>query len=141
MSQNSERMAVELAQLELNPKPFKAPKNQGGATGVQFDYRIKDGSRTGETVTIGLALHTNEGTWPEVAPHWLYLSPPDNVLAEMVMGSRSRGVVDCFETEDGVPWMAISAPPNDFWDQIEAPDIKGMKIYLDRHVCRIWRVR
>ena len=141
MSQNSEMMVAELAQLEYNPKPFKAPENQGGAAGVRFDYQIKDGSRTGETVAIGLALHPNEGTWPEVAPHWLYLSPPDNVLAEMVLGARSPGVVDHYKAEDGVSWMAVSAPPNDFWDQIEAPDTKGMRIYLDRHVRRIWRVR
>ena len=64
-----------------------APKAQGGAEGVRFDYRIQDGSRGGETVILGLALHPIEGEWPNVAPHRLYLSPPDDVLAEQVTGS------------------------------------------------------
>lgn len=141
MSQNSERMGAELAGLDYRPEPFTAPKEQGGAEGVRFDYRIEDGSRAGETVTLGLALHPNEGEWPEVAPHWLYLSPPDDVLAEQVKGSRPPGVVNHYEGEDGIAWMAISAPPRDFWDQVATPDGKSMKTYLDRHVRRIWRVR
>ena len=141
MSQDSERMAAELAGLDYRPEPFTAPKAQGGAAGVRFEYRIQDGSRAGETVILGLALHPNEGEWPEVAPHWLYLSPPDNVLAEQVKGSQSRGVVNHYEGEDGLTWMAISAPPRDFWDQIETADGKSMRTYLDRHVRRIWRAR
>ena len=141
MSQNSERMAAELVGLDYRPKPFTAPKAQGGAEGVQFEYRIQDGSRSGEMVILGLAVHSNEGEWPEVAPHWLYLLPPDDVLAEQVKGSASRGVVNHYEGEDGSTWMAISAPPRDFWDQIEMPDSKSMKTYLDRHLRRIWRTR
>ena len=141
MSQNVDRMEAELVALNYRPKPFNASANQGGAAGVRFDYQIKDGSRAGETVTLGLALHPNEGEWPEVAPHWLYLSPPDNVLAELVKGSTSRGVVDHYKDDEGIAWMVISAPPNDFWDQIEVPDSKSMKTYLDRHVRRIWRAR
>lgn len=141
MSPNSERMAVELAALDYQPAPFRAPKDQGGADGVRFEYRIQDGSRAGETVTLGLALHPNEGDWPEVAPHWLYVSPPDEVLAEQVKGSQQRGAVNHYEGEDGLTWMAISAPPRDFWDTIEPPDTKSMKTYLTRHIRRIWRVR
>lgn len=141
MSENSDRMAEELVRLNYQPKPFKASENQGGAYGVQFDYQIEDGSRAGETVTLGLVLHPNEGVWPEVAPHWLYLSPPDDVLAELVKGSTSSGVVDYYEDENQVSWMVISAPPNDFWDQIEMPYTKSMRTYLDRHVRRIWRAR
>ena len=141
MSQNAERMAAELIALDYRPKPFTAPQAQGGAEGVQFQYRILDGSRSGETVILGLAVHSNEGQWPEVAPHWLYLSPPDDVLAELVQGSASRGVVNRYDGENGSTWMAISAPPRDFWDQIEKPDSKSMKTYLDRHLRRIWRAR
>ena len=141
MNQNSDRMAADLAELNCQPKPFKASENQGGADGVRFDYQIEDGSRAGETVTLGLALHPDEGEWPEVAPHWLYLSPPDNVLAELVKGSTSSGVVDHYEDEEGTAWMVISAPPADFWDQIEAPETKSMRTYLDRHIRRIWRAR
>ena len=141
MSRNSERMAVELAGMDYRPEPFTAPKEQGGAEGVRFDYQIEDGSRCGQTVTLGIAVHPNEGEWPEVAPHWLYLSPPDRVLAEQVTGSQPPGVVSQYEGVGGIAWMAISAPPSDFWDQIEAPDGKSMMTYLSRHVRRIWRMR
>lgn len=141
MSQSAERMMAELVELGYRPEPFKAPEDQGGADGVKFDYRIKDGSRSGETVGMGFALHPNEGEWPEVAPHWLYLSPPDFVLAEQVRGSQSPGAVSFHESENGIEWMAVSAPPNDFWDRIEFPDSKGMRIFLGRHIRRIWAAR
>ena len=35
----------------------------------------------------------------------------------------------------------MSAPPSDFWDQIDAPDGKNMRTYLVRHIRRIWSVR
>lgn len=116
--------------FDYRPEPFTAPKAQGGAEGVRFDYRIQDGSRTGETVILGIALHPNEGEWPEVAPYWLYLSPPDDVLAVQVMGAQSRGVVTNHGGEDGITWMVISAPPRDFWDQIETPGGKNMRTWL-----------
>ena len=141
MSKNSERMAAELIELGYRPEPFTAPQKRGGADGVRFDYRIKDGSRAGETVTLAVAVHENEGEWPEVAPHWVHLSPPDDVLVEQVKGSRAPGVVTNYECEDGRAWIAISAPPSDFWDQIDTPDGKNMRAYLDRHIRRIWRTR
>ena len=49
-----------------------------------------------------------------MAPHWLYLSPPDDVLAVQVMGAQSRGIVNNHGGEDGITWMVISAPPRDF---------------------------
>lgn len=141
MSRNSERMAAELRDLGYRNDPFTAPQEQGGADGVKFEYRIEDGSRKGDAVTLAVAVHENEGQWPEVAPHWIYLSPPDDVLAEQVKGSKQPGVVATYEIENGQAWMAISAPPSDFWDQIDEPDAKNMSAYLERHVRRIWRAR
>ncbi len=134
-------MAAELVGLQYRPERFTAPLDQGGADGVQFEYRIEDGSRAGDTVTLAVAVHQDEGEWPEVAPHWVYLSPPDAVLAEQVKGSRPSGVVKNYDGEDGGAWMAISAPPSDFWDGIERGDGKTMKTYLDRHIRRIWKAR
>ncbi len=141
MSDNSERIAAALVELRYRTSPFTAPQQQGGADGVRFQYRIKDGSRAGESVTLALAMHQNEGAWPEVAPHWLYLSPPDPVLAELVKGARSPGAIQTFQCTDGHDWMAISAPPSDFWDQIDTPNGKNMQAYLDRHIRRIWSAR
>ena len=141
MSSNSERIATELAELRYRTSPFTAPQQQGGADGVRFQYRIEDGSRAGETVILAVAMHQNEGEWPEVAPHWLYLSPPDPVLAELVKGSRSSGAIQIFQCADGHDWMAISAPPSDFWDQIDTPNGKNMEAYLNMHIRRIWNAR
>ncbi len=141
MSSNSERFAAELVALGYRTSPFAAPEQQGGADGVRFPYCIEDGSRTGEIVTLALAMHQDEGEWPEVAPHWLYLSPPDLVLAELVKGSRSPGAIQTFQCAHGLDWMAISAPPSDFWDQIDTPNGKNMETYLNRHIRRIWGPR
>ena len=141
MSNNVDRLAAELATLHYRTSPFAAPEQQGGAAGVRFPYRIEDGSRAGEIVTLALAMHQNEGEWPEVAPHWLYLSPPDPVLEELVKGSRSPGAIQTFQCVDGLDWMAISAPPSDFWDQIDTPNGKNMETYLNRHIRRIWSAR
>lgn len=141
MSGNAQRMSAELKALDYEPAPFTAPEQQGGGAGVQFDYIVEDGSRCGETVRLAVALHENEGKWPEVAPHWVYVSPPDRVLAELVKGSPSPGVVGHYDGENGRIWMAISAPPSDFWDSIDTPDGKNMATYLERHIRRIWSAR
>ena len=141
MSTNSERMEAELVGLGYRTDPFTAPQEQGGADGVRFEYRIEDGSRDGDTVTLAVAVHENEGKWPEVAPHWVYLSPPDDVLAEQVKGSKPPGVVEKYKFENGQVWMAISAPPSDFWDRIDTTGGKNMRTYLDRHIRRIWSAR
>ena len=141
MSKNTERMTAELVTLRYLPSPFKVPQDQGGADGVSFEYRIEDGSRNGDTVTLAVAVHENEGDWPEVAPHWIYVSPPDDVLEEQVKGSKHPGAVQKHECENGRTWLAISSPPSDFWDQIDMPDGKNMRTYLERHIRRIWRAR
>ncbi len=141
MSLNAQRMTHELTKLNYQTNHFRAPTQQGSAVGVRFEYQIKDGSRTGDTVTLAIAVHENEGEWPEVAPHWVYISPPDTVLSEQVEGSNYAGSVAAYQDEEGTEWMVISAPPRDFWDQIKLPNGKNMATYLENHIRRIWRAR
>ncbi|MCY4300973.1 MAG: hypothetical protein OXC68_04440 [Aestuariivita sp.] len=56
----------------------------------------------------------------------------------MIKESRSLGAVQTFQYADGLDWMAISAPPSDFWDQIDTPNGKNMETYLNRHIRKIW---
>ena len=63
--------------LAFSTGPFTALQEQGGADGVSFEYRIEDGSRRGDTLTLAVSVHENEGVRPEVAPHWVYSSPDD----------------------------------------------------------------
>ena len=141
MSKNAELLAEDLRGLGFAPEPFAPPEEHRVGDGVKFEYRIEDGSRQRQTVLLGLALPDKVGVWPELAPHWVYVSPPDEVLAEQVRGASSPGVVREYEEDTGVAWMAISAPPSDFWDGIDTPGGKNMKTYLERHIRRIWSAR
>ena len=82
MNRNSDRTAVELVGLRFRPGPFTALQKLGGADGVSFKYRIEDGSRRGDTLTLAVSVHKNERVQPEVALHCVYLSSPDDVLAD-----------------------------------------------------------
>ena len=144
MSENTELMFKELADLGYKPERFTSSMQHCQGEGVKFEYAIKDGSRAGEKVLIGLVVPDPRGRWPEVAPHWILVSPIDTVLEEQVKANRENGQhgsVERYTDENGVEWMAISAPADDFWDQIEHPDSKSVKTYLERHMRRIWMAR
>ncbi len=135
MSGNAERMAEDLRGLGYDPVLFSTPKGDG----VKFEYRIGDGSREGEVVMLGMAMRDRDGEWPEIPPHWVLVSPPDEALEALVKGAAKPGVARRHDEEDGTAWLIISAPPNDFWDGIEAVNGKCMETYMTRHVRRLWR--
>ena len=143
MSKNAGIFARELSHLGYTPQPFSTAMRHCPGEGVKFEYRIKDGSRTGETVLLGVVIPDVRGAWPEVTPHWIHISPSDSVLAEQVQAYRNgqHGCVEGYKDTDGVEWMAISAPVTDFWDQIDDPNGKSVKTYLERHIRRIWATR
>ena len=143
MSENGRLLSDELDRLGYKPQPFSTPMRHCPGEGVKFEYRIKDGSRIGETVLLGLVIPDAAGAWPEIAPHWVHISPPDRVLEEQVQAHRGdgQGSVERYKDEEDVEWMAISAPVTDFWDQIDTPNGKNAKTYLERHIRRIWAVR
>ncbi len=144
MSENIRLFSEELERLGYKPQPFSTLMRHCRGEGVKFEYRIKDGNRIGETVLLGLVIPETAGAWPEATPHWIHISPPDSVLGEQVQayrGAGKRGCVERYKDIDGVEWMAISAPVKDFWDQIDDPNGKSVKTYLDRHIRRIWAAR
>ncbi len=138
MVENVRLLSDELKRLGYAPQRFVTPMQHCSGEGIKFEYRIKDGSRTGDTVTLGLVIPKDAGIWPEATPHWIHISPPDSVLEEQV---RAQGTSERYEDHEGVEWMAISAPVRDFWDQIDESDGKNAKTYLERHVRRIWAAR
>ena len=141
MSENARLLADELTLLGYEPETFNAENIRSIGDGIKFEYRIESGSRADEIVLLGLAVPVRRGKWPESTPHWVCISPPDNTLAEQVMGAPQPGVIKHWEDEAGTPWMAISAPPDDFWDKIEKPEDKNMETYLNRHINRLWSTR
>ena len=138
MSENARLLAEELIDLAYEPENFVSKMQHCQGEGVKFEYPIEDGSQSGEKVLIGLVVPESRGTWPEATPHWILISPVDTVLEEQV---KAKGSVERYEDEDGVKWMAISAPVKDFWDKIEPPDSKSVKTYIERHIRRIWDAR
>ena len=143
MSENGRLLSDELDRLGYKPQPFSTPMRHCPGEGVKFKYRIKDGSRIGETVLLGLVIPDVAGAWPEIAPHWIHISPPDSVLREQVQANRGdgQGCVERYEDQEGIEWMAISAPVKDFWDQIDEPNGKSAETYLERHIRCIWAAR
>ena len=143
MSKNAVLFSCELGLLGYTPQPFYTAMRHCPGEGVKFEYRIKDGSRTGETVLLGVVIPDGVGAWPEVTPHWIHISPPDSVLAEQVQANRDgqHGCVEWYNDADGIEWIAISAPVTDFWDQIDDPNGKSVETYLERHIRRIWAAR
>ena len=144
MLDNVRLLSEELKHLGYAPRQFSTPMRHCPGEGIKFEYQITDGSRTGETVLLGLVIPDAAGTWPEGTPHWVHISPPDSVLEEQVQAVRGNGHCGCverYEDADGVSWSAISAPVTDFWDQIDTPNGKTAKTYLERHIRRIWAAR
>ena len=143
MSENGRLLSDELKRLGYTPQQFYTSMRHCSGEGIKFEYRIADGSRAGETVLLGLVIPDSAGAWPEVTPHWIHISPPDRILEEQVQAKRGdgQGCVERYEDQEGVKWMAISAPVTDFWDQIDEPNGKSVETYLKRHIRRIWAAR
>ena len=143
MNDNAQLLFGELKQLDYKPEFFDCPIKECSGKGVKFEYQIIDGSRSDETVVLGLVIPESMGAWPEVTPHWIHICPPDSVLEEQVQANRgnNQGTIRRYKDQEGIEWLAISAPVKDFWDQIEEPNGKNVATYLERHVRRVWGAR
>lgn len=121
MDQNIARMQTELENAGYKTLLLNTPHGQA----VAFDYRIECGSHAGETVRIGIS--GPEGPYPEYPPHWVHISPP----IDDGKSSDPR-----YQDEDGKQWLAMSRPPNDFWDKRKE---RNMAVYLSDHLRRLWK--
>ena len=143
MNENVRLLFEELKDLGYEPEYLCCQLDVCTGEGARFTYEITDGSRSGESVLLGLVIPETASTWPEGTPHWIHISPPDSVLEEQVQAHRgnAQGNTRRYTDQEGVEWLLISAPVKDFWDQIEEPNGKNMSTYLERHIKRIWSYR
>ena len=113
-----DRITNELKGLGYNPFCVNTPK---GPT-VIIEYQISIGKYNGEKILLGFSFQ--EDAYPEYPPHWIHISPPyDDQLG---------GATDPYQ-QDGREWLALSRPPQEFWDHLPT---KHMKYYLDSHISR-----
>ena len=76
MQENVRLLSDELEGLGYTPQRFATTMQHCRGEGIKFEYRIADGSRTGETVLLGLVIPDSVGAWPEGTPHWIpFLRP------------------------------------------------------------------
>ncbi len=118
-----ERIESELKGLGYSPFYIETP--QGRA--IAINYKINIGKYKGRKALFGFSFQ--EEGYPEYPPHWIHISPPYN--------DQRGGTVQPYNYPDnqGVDqkWLALSRPPQDFWDQLPT---KHIKHYLDFHISR-----
>ncbi len=117
------RIESELRSLGYSPFYIETP--QGRA--VAIDYIIQTGKYQGQKAKFGFSFQ--EEGYPEYPPHWIHISPPYD--------DQKGGTTQPYTYPDnrGIPheWLALSRPPQDFWDQLPT---KHIKHYLDYHLFR-----
>ena len=121
MDENIAKMQAELEAAGYQTQAFESPHG----TTVTFDYQLECGSRTGETVKIGIS--GPDGPYPEYPPHWVHVSPP--------IGD-GHNTHSTYQDSDGNIWLPMSRPPNDFWDKVKD---KSMETYIREHLRRLWK--
>lgn len=120
MDQNIAQMQAELEEAGYETRLLQTPHGQA----VTFEYRMENGSHTGEIVRIGIS--GPEGPYPEYPPHWVHISPP--------IGDGKSAHAQ-YQVE-GQNWLPLSRPPKDFWDQRKE---RNMAVYISDHLRRLWK--
>ena len=122
-----QRIHDELLALGLQPRLVEGETPGGRQRVVIFPYGVPTGRLRGQRLMVGLSTQCEAVGYPEVPPHWIFLSPP-------VLDTRdgaNHGVAKL----DGEEWVALSRPPGVFWDQVRH---KGMKAYME-HLNKVLR--
>ena len=114
------RIHDELLALGLQPKLVEGETPSGHQCVVIFAYGVPTGRFRGQKLMVGLSTQCDAIGYPEVPPHWIFLSPP-------VLDTRDGPNHGVFSL-GGEEWVALSRPPGAFWDQVRH---KGMKAYTE----------
>lgn len=120
------QIADELKALGYQPQVVEGDTAGGIQKVVIFPYPIHVGRFKGETRTVGISTQCEAVGYPEVPPHWIFISPP---ITDTQDGAN-HGV----NSFDGKEWVALSRPPGAFWDRVQH---KGMRAYLE-HLSKVW---
>ena len=113
-------IAAELKDLGLQPEIVECTTPAGEETAVIFPYRIGTGRFKGETRNFGVSTRCEAVDYPEVPPHWIFISPPITDTQD----GPNHGICSFA----GMNWVVLSRPPGAFWDRI---DKKDMRAYLE----------
>ena len=122
----SHRIVDELKELGYRPQIVEGDTPNHRQNVVTFPYLIPTGRFKGETRTVGISTHCEAVGYPEMPPHWVFISPP-------ITDTRDGGHHGVFNY-DGGQWVALSRPPGAFWDKARN---KGMKAYLE-HLSKVF---
>ena len=119
------RIAAELEALGYKPEIVECDMPEGEDKAVIFPYRISAGRFKGETRTIGVTTRCEGVGYPEVPPHWIFISPP--------ITDPRDGPHNGTGSFAGKNWVLLSRPPGAFWDRVRH---KNMKAYLE-HLSKV----
>ncbi len=118
-----EKIKCELEGLSYSPFYIDTPQ---GKT-VVINYHVLVGKYKGKQILLGFSLQ--EEGYPEYPPHWIHISPPYNDQK----GGTTQTYTHPDNRGENQEWLALSRPPQDFWDQLPT---KHIKHYLDLHISR-----
>jgi len=122
-----ERIKKELEHLGYDTDVAEGDTVGGRQRVVTFEYPVRTGRFKGKTYTVGISTQCEAVGYPEVPPHWIFVSPP-------ILDTRD-GSNHGLNTFGGKQWVALSRPPEEFWDRVRE---KGMKAYME-HLARVWK--
>ena len=121
-----QQIASELRSLGYQPEVVEGDTVGGRQKVVIFPYNIHVGRFKGETRIVGISTQCEAVGYPEVPPHWIFVSPP---ITDTQDGAN-HGINSFAERN----WVALSRPPGSFWDRVRH---KGMRAYLE-HLSKVW---
>ena len=127
MGEVDQRIKKELEALGYAPSIVEGETVAGRQRVVTFEYGVPTGRFKGRTYMVGISTQCEAVGYPEVPPHWIFVSPP-------IIDTRD-GTNHGISTLNGRQWVAMSRPPGAFWDRIGA---KGMKAYME-HLAKVWK--